>query len=371
MIGSLIGIGSSLIGGLLGSNSSSKAGNILSQAGSTAATNLNNTAAGANAGLGAAGAGAQNTLSAAAGAGQSGVSAGTTGAQNVVNSQMGYISPYQNAGVQGINSLASALAPGGSISSALNNNFSFNPSDLQNSPGYQFQLQQGLAQNKNAMAAMGLGNSGAAMKGATNYATGLAGTYFNTAYNQALNTYQTNRQNSLYQLSALQNLAGIGQNANQQGLAASEYIGNTGLQGQEFNANLGMQGAQDIANVGMQTALQQGNWSMGGQEAAMQAYMQGQAGKAAGVMGSGNAWQNALGGIGNGLMNMSAMNSIFGGGGAGLSPSSYMSQGYGMGLMQPATMGNNMIMPTLSSIPVTLPPSTSDSDFATTIGSNG
>ncbi len=45
---------------------------------------------------------------------------------------------------------------------------------LQKTPGYQFTQQQGLQATQNAMAAQGLGVSGAALKGAANYATGLA-----------------------------------------------------------------------------------------------------------------------------------------------------------------------------------------------------
>jgi len=61
---------------------------------------------------------------------------------------------------------------------------------LQKTPGYQFTQQQGLQAVQNSMAAQGLGVSGAAMKGAANYATGLAqGTYQNILgnYYSALN----------------------------------------------------------------------------------------------------------------------------------------------------------------------------------------
>jgi hypothetical protein len=148
----------------------------------------------------------------------------------------------------------------------------------------------------------------------------LAGTYFQNAYNNAANTYGTNRQNTLYQLSALQNLAGIGTTANQQALSGAEYSGSAGLTGATTQAGLGMQGSQYSGNAGIGGATQSGNWGLQGQEAAMQAYMQGQAGAAAGVMGSANAWQAALGGVTNSAnqaMGMQGMGSAMGGYGFG------------------------------------------------------
>jgi hypothetical protein len=269
--GALIGGIGSLIGGAIGSNAASTAGGILGNAGNTAATNIT-------------------------GAGQTAIGGLTAPTQSA---QQG-VTPYTQAGAQGISTLAAALGPNGSATKALSTPFSFNPSDLQNTPGYQFQLQQGLQANKNAMTAGGLGGSGAAVKGANNYATGLAGTYFQNAYANANNTYQVNRQNTLYQLSALQNLAGTG-------LQSSEYSG----------------------NVGLQSATQAGNWGIGSQEAAMQAYMTGQQGVAAGVIGSANAWNQALGGVANSANSLSSLNSMYGGGGVFGGGSGSMGGGWG------------------------------------------
>lgn len=57
---------------------------------------------------------------------------------------------------------------------------------MQNMPGYQFQLQQGLEATQNGFAAQGLGSSGAAMKGAGQYANGLAASNYNSFFNNAL-----------------------------------------------------------------------------------------------------------------------------------------------------------------------------------------
>lgn len=59
---------------------------------------------------------------------------------------------------------------------------------LNNLPGYQFSLQQGLKSVQNSATERGLGLSGAALKGASNYSTGLANTYYNNLLNGLQNT---------------------------------------------------------------------------------------------------------------------------------------------------------------------------------------
>lgn len=68
-------------------------------------------------------------------------------------------------------------------------NTSFNPTDLQNDPGYQFQLQQGEQALNRAQAARGNYFSGEALKAAQDYGQGLAGTSFDAANNR----FNTNR----------------------------------------------------------------------------------------------------------------------------------------------------------------------------------
>ena len=63
---------------------------------------------------------------------------------------------------------------------------------LEQTPGYQFTLQQGLESTQNSAAARGLGVSGAALKGAATYATGLAD---NTYQNQFTDELNANNQN--------------------------------------------------------------------------------------------------------------------------------------------------------------------------------
>ena len=58
---------------------------------------------------------------------------------------------------------------------------------LEQTPGYQFTLSQGLKSTQNAAAARGLGVSGAALKAAANYSTGLADNTYEQQYQNASN----------------------------------------------------------------------------------------------------------------------------------------------------------------------------------------
>lgn len=77
---------------------------------------------------------------------------------------------------------------------------------LQRFPGYRFTLDQGLKATQNAYAAQGLGISGPAIKGAENYATGLA----STTYQQAFGDIMAGKQ---LQYGMLGGLIGTGETA--------------------------------------------------------------------------------------------------------------------------------------------------------------
>lgn len=70
---------------------------------------------------------------------------------------------------------------------------------LQQTPGYQFNLTQGLKAVQNSAAARGLGVSGAALKGAATFATGLA----DNTYQNQFNNENTNRTNAYNRLKGL------------------------------------------------------------------------------------------------------------------------------------------------------------------------
>ena len=153
------------------------------------------------------------------------------------------LSPYANMGqaplaeynyLTGATSTAPAGAttPAGMTSGSLT--APFTAASLASTPGYQFTLGQGLKSTQNSFAAQGLGSSGAALKGAASYSTGLA-----------QNTYNQQFQNYLAQNQQIGNLFLQG---GQVGEAAGAAM--AGIYGGAGNAALGggVQTGQGIAS---------------------------------------------------------------------------------------------------------------------------
>lgn len=74
------------------------------------------------------------------------------------------LQPYEQGGQAALGTLNNLLSPNSTTAQ----------NTLQSLPGYQFALNQGLQATQAGAAARGLGTSGAALKGAATYATGLA-----------------------------------------------------------------------------------------------------------------------------------------------------------------------------------------------------
>lgn len=107
--------------------------------------------------------------------------------------------PYNQQGQAAGNMLTKQL---GSLTAP----FSMTQANLEATPGYQFDLSQGLKSTNNALGARGLLNSGAVMKGAATYATGLA----DNTYQNQFNMDQTQKTNSYNKLLGV---AQLGENA--------------------------------------------------------------------------------------------------------------------------------------------------------------
>ncbi|WP_156174076.1 DNA transfer protein p32 [Cupriavidus basilensis] len=191
------------------------------------------------------------------------------------------LQPYMDLGSNSISGLQALLNGGG-----LTQQFNFNPSQkqLEQTPGYQFTLQQGLKGVDNAAAAKGLNLSGAQLKGISDYTTGLADQTYQQQYQNALQSFMTNYGINSDQYNRLAGLVGLGQNA-----------------------------AAGVGNAGLQTASNVGNALMGGAAA-----------RAAGQVGSANAINGGIGSLGSSvglyslLNNQNAMaNSGFGYSGPG------------------------------------------------------
>ncbi len=149
------------------------------------------------------------------------------------NKAQANLAPYNSAGESAL-TRANAMGP-----------FDFNPSmgDIQQTPGYRFNLQQGLKGVENSAAARGLGTSGAALKGAAIYATGLADSTYQNQFNNALTKYQTNYNNLLGQ-------AQLGEAAGA-GVASGALSTGAGV----ANNLIGAGNAQGAASIAMGNAI--------------------------------------------------------------------------------------------------------------------
>jgi hypothetical protein len=87
---------------------------------------------------------------------------------------------------------------------------------LEKTPGYQFQLAQGLKATQSAAAARGLGVSGAALKGAATYATGLADQNYEKRFQDLLSLNTQQQSNLQNRYNRISNVAGIGESAGAQ-----------------------------------------------------------------------------------------------------------------------------------------------------------
>jgi hypothetical protein len=142
---------------------------------------------------------------------------------------------------------------------------------LEKTPGYQFNLTQGLKSVQNSAAARGLGTSGAALKGASTFATGLADSTYQNQFNNAV-TNQTNAYNRL------KGLVDTGENASAQTGSAGTAAANTAA-----NAQIGAGNAQAAAANATGTSLSNLANNIGGYAAYKGLYGSGSGGNSSGV----------------------------------------------------------------------------------------
>jgi hypothetical protein len=162
------------------------------------------------------------------------------------------LSPFATTVANASATLNAGLASGGAFNSQPT------MAQIQMSPGYQFELDQGLTGVNRSAAAQGGALSGGDIKAADQYANGLAG----TNYQQAFQNYETAQQNSFGNLMAASN---AGQTATtQQGLNtmnAGQYAGtlntNAATYGSNLNTNATEYAATGNTNAADLTGAQQ------------------------------------------------------------------------------------------------------------------
>jgi hypothetical protein len=133
------------------------------------------------------------------------VQAANTAAQtqlSMYNTTRGDLEPYRDIGKTASTELSGRLKD-------LTAPITMDQATLEKTPGYQFDLTQGLKATQNSAAARGLGTSGAALKGAATFATGLADNTYQQQFSNAV-TNQTNAFNRL------KSLVDVGENASAQ-----------------------------------------------------------------------------------------------------------------------------------------------------------
>jgi len=209
------------------------------------------------------------------------------------------LQPYASTGQKAINPLIQAMGyeldpTTGQMyanpNSTLQQKFNFNANDLANSPGYQFNMQQGLRGVTNSAASQGLGLSGAQLKGATSFASGLADNTYGQQYNRALSTYNTNYQTANNNVNNLQNMVNMGQNSaagqGQAGITGAQNAGNYQVQAGNAQAS-GTMGIANAASNGVNNYL---TYNALYPSASQQT--QTQMAGSTGVVGTGNSWKD-------------------------------------------------------------------------------
>lgn len=208
--------------------------------------------------------------------------------------------PYRDLGQTGIQAIQGNLGAFGSTDSPytelLKQNIPGIPQamtidSLKATPGYQFTLDQGLKATQNSAAARGLGVSGAAMKGAAAYATGLSDQTYNTRFNQQQQLFN-NQQNVFGDVQTLF--------SNDQTSKSNAWNRLAGL------VNTGLSGAGQTATIGANAANQ----------SAQIAQNAGNAQAAAGIA-TGNAIGGGLNGLGNTIQQNELINRLIGPTGSG------------------------------------------------------
>lgn len=185
---------------------------------------------------------------------------------SMYNTTRGDLSPYRQIGQTASDQLTSRL-------SDLTSPITMDESTLRNTPGYQFNLTQGLKAAQNSAAARGLGTSGAALKGASTFATGLADSTYQNQFNNAV-TNQTNAYNRL------KGLVDTGENAAAQTGTAGTAAANTAA-----GAQIGAGNAQAAASNAIGSSIAGAANNIGGYAAYKGLYSpSGSSGASAGAM---------------------------------------------------------------------------------------
>lgn len=170
------------------------------------------------------------------------------------------LDPYASTGTSAINSL----------SNGLTENY------LQNTPGYKWNLSQGEQGATNSAAARGLADSGAALKGAATYASGLADSTYQNQFNDT-NALAQEGYNSLNQqgnntMTAANNAGQIKMEGANGAMATTVGAGNALASGLSSIGNTANQYAMYNALLGGNSSARYGNYAQTAAQNGQDAY---------------------------------------------------------------------------------------------------
>lgn len=120
---------------------------------------------------------------------------------------------------------------------------------LEATPGYQFTLGQGLKATQANAAARGLGVSGAALKGAATYATGLADQTYSTRFKNLLDLNTAQQSNIQNSYNRMLQTASLGENAAAQTGTAGTNAANTAAQATQAAGQAQAAGSLGVGNA--------------------------------------------------------------------------------------------------------------------------
>jgi len=334
----IIAGGSSIASGILGSRAAGKASDIQSAAATQQADEFRKTLAQVNPALlkayddaaaGVTGA-AQQGVSGITGATDTGVSgitgatqAGVGGITGATGAGVGKMDaataaalagfqPYQAAGTDALGTLRTLMAPGGDLTKT------FTAADMAAyDPGYAFRMNEASKALQASAAARGGALGGGAAKALANYQQNLASSEYGSAFDRFMAQQKTrfDRLNTLVNMGA--NVAGkaadVGLSgaevAAKLGLTGATSAGELGLRGMMGAGELGYRGATSAADIGLTGATTAGKFATTGPTLAAQNALEtqkqiadlmtgGAAARAAGTVGSANAWGRTIGNLG-------------------------------------------------------------------------
>jgi hypothetical protein len=186
---------------------------------------------------------------------------------NMFNKTQANLSPFITLGQGATNILQDPNNPLslGALSTPVAIPAAMTQEQLEQTPGYKFNLSQGLKASQNSAAARGLGVSGAALKGASTYATGLADSTYQNQFANSQTLYQdqvANKQNSYNMLMGTTQMganaaAGLGQtsanvaNSISNSLTGAGNAAAAGINGAAAATTSGLNGAANAITSGI------------------------------------------------------------------------------------------------------------------------